>query len=31
MKVLELWYAAEFADINGFCRKSNDDLHIPQD
>jgi hypothetical protein len=31
MKVLELWYAAEFADINGFCRKSNDDLHTPQD
>lgn len=29
MKVLELWCAAEFADINGFCRRSNDDLHTP--
>jgi hypothetical protein len=30
MKAGELWYLKRVADINGWCRKSPDDMHHPE-
>lgn len=30
MKTGDVWYAAEVADINGYCPASNDDMHAPE-